>query len=62
MDAISQESISQYFDPLESTLKEYQLKDCPGQIYYMDETGVSLDPRPANIMNKKGKLQVVRQK
>jgi len=38
MDAISQESISQYFDLLEPTLKEHQLEDCPGQIYNMDES------------------------
>jgi len=31
MDAISQESILRYFDLLESTLKEHQLEDCPGQ-------------------------------
>jgi len=37
MDAISQESISRYFDLLESTLKEHQLEDFPGQVYNMDE-------------------------
>ena len=54
MDAISQESISQYFDLLESILKEHQLEDCPGQIYNMDETGMPLDPRPPNIIAKSG--------
>jgi len=39
---------------LESTLKEYQLEDCPGQIYNMDETGMPLDPRPPNIIAKSG--------
>jgi len=61
MDAISQESISRYFDLLESTLKKHQLEDCSGQIYNMDETGMPLDPRPPNIIEK-GKLQAVRQK
>jgi len=51
-DAISQESISWYFDLLESRLKEHQLEDCPGQIYNMDETGMPLNPRPLNIIAK----------
>jgi len=54
MDAISQESISQCFDLLESTLKEHQLEDCPGQIYNMDETGIPMDPRPPNMIAKSG--------
>jgi len=65
MDAICQESISRYFDLLESALRENQLEDCPGQIYNMVETGMPLDPRAPNIMqnlDKKGKLQAVRQK
>jgi len=41
MDAISQESISRYFDLLESTLNEHQLENYPGQIYNMDGTGGS---------------------
>jgi len=58
MDAVSQESISRYFDLLQSTLKEHQLEDCPGQIYNMDETGMPLDPRLPNIIAKsEGKLQ-----
>jgi len=54
MDAISQESISRYFDLLESTLKEHQFEDCPGQIYSTDETEMPLDPRPPNIIAKSG--------
>jgi len=54
MDAISQESISQYFDLLESTLKEHQFEDCPGQIFNMDETAMPLDCRPSNIIAKSG--------
>jgi len=51
MDAISQESNSRYFDLLESTLKEHQLEDCPGQTYNMDET------RPPNIIAKSGQKE-----
>jgi len=54
MDTINQESILRYFDLLESTVKEYRLEDCPGQIYNMDETGMPLDPRPPNIITKSG--------
>jgi len=57
-DTISQESISRYFDLLESTLKEHQLEDLPGQIYHMDETGMLLDPRPPNIIAKSGRKKV----
>ena len=53
MDSINEESISHYFDLLESTLMENGLEDCPGQIYNMDETGMPLDPRPPNITAKK---------
>jgi len=35
MGTISQESITRYFDLLESTLKEHQLEDCPRQILYI---------------------------
>jgi len=52
MDAISQESISRYFDLLESILKEHQLEDYSGQIFNMDETKMPLDPRPPNIIAK----------
>jgi len=54
MDAISQESISWYFDLLESTLKEHLLEVFPSQIYNMDETGMPLDPRAPNIIAKSG--------
>ena len=42
------------YDLLEVTLKENNLENCPGQIYNMDETGISLDPRPPNIIAKRG--------
>jgi len=43
-----------YFDLLQSTLKEHQLEDFPGQIYNIDETGMPLDPRPPSIIAKSG--------
>ena len=54
MDSVNKESIQHYYDLLETTLKEHNLQDYPGQIYNMDETGIPLDPRPPNIIVKRG--------
>ncbi len=40
----SAEIMGEYFDLLEKTLEELELSDKPGQIYNVDETGMSLDP------------------
>ena len=58
MDSVNKESISYYFDLLESTLTENSLIDSPGQIYNMDKTGMPLDPRPPNIIAKSGQKKV----
>lgn len=58
MDSVNKESIQHYYDLLETTLKEHNLQDCPGQIYNMDETGIPLDPRPPNIIVKRGQKKV----
>ena len=58
MNSVNKESISYYFDLLESTLTENSLIDSPGQIYNMDETGMPLDPRPPNIIAKSGQKKV----
>ena len=58
MDSVNKESITYYFDLLESTLTENGLIDSPGQIYNMDETGMPLDPRPPNIVAKSGQRKV----
>jgi len=39
------EMVSGYFDLLEQTLVENDLKGKPGQIFNMDESGMSLDPK-----------------
>ena len=39
------EIIDEYYDLLQTVLTEYELSDKPGQIYNVDETGVSLDPQ-----------------
>ena len=38
-------SIQQYFDILEETLDEYDIKDSPNFIYNMDETGMPFQPK-----------------
>lgn len=58
MDSVNKESIQHYYDLLESTLKEHNLQDSPGQIYNMDETGIPLDPRAPNIIVKRGQKKV----
>jgi len=58
MDSINKESITEYFNLLDSTLKENHLEDYPGQIYNMDETGMPLDPRPPNIITESGQKKV----
>ena len=41
----SSEVVDEYYDLLETVLTEFDLLHKPGQIYNVDETGMSLDPR-----------------
>ena len=43
---------------LEDTLKEHNLFDSLEQIYNMDESGMPLDPRPPNVIPKRGQKKV----
>ena len=45
MDAINEQSLKQYFDLLEDTMKQHNLFNHPAQIYNVDESRVSLDPK-----------------
>jgi len=58
MDSVNNESIKYYYDLLEATLDKDHLNSSPGQIYNMDETGIPLDPRPPNIVAKRGQKKV----
>ena len=58
MDAINQETMNQYFSLLEDVMTEHNLMDKPAQIYNVDESGVPLDPKPPNIVAKKGTKKV----
>ena len=54
MDAVNEETLNDYFDLLEDTLKQNNLQNLPCQIYNVDETGVPLDPRAPKIVVRKG--------
>ena len=58
MDSTNKKTIDAYYNLLESTLEKHNLKDSPAQIYNMDETGMPLDPRPPNIVAKRGQKKV----
>lgn len=54
MDAVNEETLNDYFDLLEDTLKQNGLQNLPSQIYNVDETGVPLDPKAPKIVVRKG--------
>ena len=58
MDCTRKEVIDQYYDLLEETLEENELKDHPAQIYNMDESGMPLDPRPPKVVTKRGQKNI----
>ena len=58
MDAVNQETMDQYFSLLGEVFMEHSLVDKPSQIYNVDESGVPLDPKPPNIITKKGSKKV----
>jgi len=43
------EIISEYYDLVETVLAHHELSDKPGQIYNVDEIGVSLDPQSKGL-------------
>ena len=49
------EMLSRYFDLLEQTLQENDLKGKPGQIFNMDESGMPLDAKSPKVVAEKGK-------
>jgi len=59
MDSINKESITEYFDLLDSALKENHLEDCLGQMYNMNKTGMPLHPSPPNIITKSGQKRLI---
>jgi hypothetical protein len=55
MDCTNSAALSNYFNLLEKYLKKVA---SPAQIYNMDESGIPLDPRPPNILTKRGQKKV----
>ena len=58
MNAINYDTINQYFNLLENTLTEHNLLQHPSQIYNLDESEIPLDPKPPNIVSKRGVKKV----
>lgn len=52
--ASNRDVINSYFDLLEETLDENELKDCPCQIFNMDESGMPLDPKSLKTIHVRG--------
>lgn len=52
--ATDRASLDHYFDLLEETILENNLKDKPGQIYNLDETGMPLDPKSLKTIHSCG--------
>ena len=52
--ALTREVIDCYFDLLEETLLKNELKDCPCQIFNMDELGMPLDPKSMKTIHVRG--------
>lgn len=54
MNAMNSDTLKQYFDLLEETLKENDLLNSPTKLYNVDETGIPLDPKTPKIVTVKG--------
>ena len=50
------EMISRYFDLLELTLEENELRGKPGQIFNMDESGMPLNPKAPKVVAECGSI------
>ena len=56
MDAMNQETIDHYFSLLKDTLSAHALLDKPSQIYNVNESGVTLNPRPPKVVTTRGRV------
>jgi hypothetical protein len=52
--ATSDVVLTNYFDLLESTLRDCDLTERPSQIFNLDESGFPLSPKPLKVIAKKG--------
>ena len=58
MDAMNKDTLKQYFDLLEETLKENNLENSPMSIYNVDETGIPLNPKTPKVVTAKSTKKV----
>jgi len=58
MDAVNEETISDYFALLQAVMKKHGITNWTGQIYNVDESGVPLDPKAPNMVTKTGAKKV----
>ena len=58
MDAVNEETLKQYYDLLEDTLKENNLMSSPSCVYNVDETGMPLDPKAPKVVAPVGMKKV----
>ena len=54
MEAISVDTIEQYYDLLNKVLEKNNLKKSPGKIYNVDESGMALEHRAPKVITFKG--------
>ena len=58
MNAVNRDTMKQYFALLNEVMSEHNLHTKPSQIYNVDESGIPFDPKPPNIVAKKGMKKV----
>ena len=62
---MNSDTLKQYYDLLEDTLKELNLHNSPSQLYNVDESSIPLDPKALKAVttrNKEGTVPIPRQK
>ena len=58
MDAVNTETMQHYFNLLRNVIGKNGLMNAPDQIYNVDESSVSLDPKVLNVLAKKSSKKV----
>ncbi|XP_046550978.1 MFS-type transporter clz9-like isoform X1 [Haliotis rubra] len=55
-DAVTEETLRLYFSELTKLLAKYDLVDKPAHIWHVDESGISLDHNPPEVVARKGTM------
>ena len=56
--AVTETNVHQYYSPLEKTMQENDILNCPSRVYNMDESGMPLDHKPPKVVVPKGTKKV----